>query len=272
MRRVLTAIGLCAASLTMASPVFADDGDVDTTWGGTGIVLVGISDYDRVVAAHSYGSTGIQIAGTVNSAGQGGWFQASLLMRFRSDGTLDTSCNSSGYAMWTTQDPVNASDMAVLDDGSTIIVGTIASTQTQGVVLKYTPSCQLDNTFGIGGVATYTDRAGVSFSSVDIAVDDSIMVGGHTNYAQPDGGGTRFTVVKLTDDGTIDQSFGPSNNGVFVSDGLHQGRVADLFVDSSGRAVFAGTSTQNVDDDAVVGRLTPAGVLDPAYAASGWFT
>ena len=272
MRRLIFGLCLMGGVLSAVSPALAGDGDVDTSWGGTGVVRLGISDYDWVQEIATYGSSGVEVAGSVETSGLGTGFDTLLLMRFRTDGTLDTTCNGSGYTMLTTPDRVSTSDMTVLPDGSTVMVATIESTLPQGMIVKYTPTCALDQGFGVGGIVTYTDRLGVRFSTVDTDGNGSIVVGGTTYFAPVDGGDSRFTVIRTDPSGQFDTSFGVLNNGVFVSDGTHEGRVNDLLVDPAGRVVFVGVQNKPSDDDAVIGRLSITGVPDQDFAGSGWYS
>ncbi|MEY3566939.1 MAG: hypothetical protein RLZ19_953 [Actinomycetota bacterium] len=272
MRKLLASLVVVVAGLGNASAAMANDGGLDTSWGGTGIVRIGRSDYDFVPHVSPYGPSGVQVIGNFDSAGSGGPYDATVLMRFTVDGGPDPSCGGTGRVSFAGVDPVSASDMVVLDDGSTIVVGTIESSQPQGLILKYTPTCQLDPTFGSGGVVSFISREGVRFSSVDIRDHDRIVVGGLTLFAPVDGGDSRLTVARFTSSGQLDTSFGAQNDGVFVSDGTREGRVSDLKVDSLGRVLFVGIQNLGTDDDAVVGRLTNTGRLDSSFASAGWFT
>ena len=251
-----------------AAAASANDGDLDLTWGGTGTVNVNISNEDYVVKTVAYGTARVEAIGSVEVGA--GPAMAMLLMRFQSDGSLDTSCNGSGYSMFTTVDPTTATDVAVLEDGSTLVAGVTFGTNPSGVVVKFLPNCQLDMSFGTGGVLIYSDRQGTSFTSIDVLDDNSIIVGGFTNFAPADGGGTRFTVLRATSAGSLDISFGNNGNGVFLSDGNHIGVVNDLFVDGQDRIIFVGTREFGGTDDVAIARLTASGQLDTSYASSGW--
>lgn len=272
MKRFTAFLVIVLATSGVATAARANDGDLDVTWGGTGVVRLGLSDYDFVPHVSPYGQSGVQVIGNFDSTGSSGPFDSVVLMRFTDDGNLDPGCGGTGHVSFAGSDPVSASDMTVLDDGSTIVVGTIESPLPQGLILKYTPACQLDSTFGSGGIVTYTARDGVRYSSVDLLSNDDIVVGGLTLFAPADGGDSRFTIARFSPVGQLDPSFGPLNDGVFVSDGSHEGRVTDLKVDSMGRVSFVGVQNSGTDDDAVVGRLTTTGRLDTSFAAAGWFT
>lgn len=272
LRSSLVSLFVIAVTLGVAGSASANDGDLDTTWGSSGLVYLGLSDYDFVVDVSPFGSDDVQVLGNIDSTGSGGPYDSAVVSRYNSDGSLDSGCGGTGSVTFTTPDTFEASDMVVLGDGSTIVVGTDLSTPVRGLAIKYTPACQLDTTFGSAGVFSYTDRLGVSFSSIAVQSDNSLVIGGLTNFAQADGGNTRFTVVRVTPNGSLDPTFGPTNTGVFVSDNTHQGRVSDVLVDSTGRVVFAGVQNGSSDDDAVIARLSPSGVIDTTYASSGWFT
>lgn len=268
MRTRLAAALISMGVLGLAAPVLADDGDLDTTWGGTG--MVGVSQWSSVWASvvRPYSSDRIAVAGFVDS-GSGQW-DSSFVMRFHEDATLDTTCAAVGYAGYRGPYDFLASDMVVLDDGSMVLTGSDAASPPAGLVVKFTPTCQLDQSFGDSGVFRFTENDGVALTSIDAAPDGSLAVGGLTHVSPVDGGDSRLTVYRLQQDGAFDTAFGPTHTGRFISDATHEGMVTDLLVDTAGRVIATGILLGATEDETVF-RLGSDGTVDGTFGTAGWF-
>jgi hypothetical protein len=86
--------------------------------------------------------------------------------------------------------------MAVLADGSIVVVGVDLAANPSGVVVKFTASCQLDMSFGSNGVVSYTERDGVAYQTL-VVWNNALIVGGRTYFSPADGGDSRFTIHRL---------------------------------------------------------------------------
>jgi uncharacterized delta-60 repeat protein len=161
-------------------------GELDTTWGGDGIVIydTGSNKWDR-----GY-DIDIDSAGSIYVAGSQGPNYEFLVLKYNSDGSLDTSWGGGdGIATYTTGSTDNCYAYAMdLDaSGNVYVVGDRAVDQyNQDIVaVKFDPSGSLDTTWGDSGAVTYS--FGGTFGGLDyghgIAVDaagDCYVVGGQT--------------------------------------------------------------------------------------------
>jgi uncharacterized delta-60 repeat protein len=137
-------------------------------------------------------------------------------------GELDQTFGSSGVVTLAIPDASNTladqgSAVAIQADGKIVVAGTSDIGSAQGsrfAVARLNEDGSLDGSFGSGGIVTFAvpeavdtldDRAG----AVAIQADGKIVVAGTSDI----GGiqGSRFTLVRLNDDGGPDDSFG--NNG-----------------------------------------------------------
>lgn len=268
MRKSFVGVILVAILTSGASAVAASDGDLDSTWSGDGLVEIAGWDDNWVEAVSPYGVDKVLVAGYADS-GSGSW-DISFIARFDDNGDLDPTCNTTGVATYSDPNGFITTDMAVLADGSIVIVGFDLSGNTSGVVLKFDSSCRLDSTFGSGGVFTFNERDGVTYQTVSATTDNKLLIGGATYFAPADGGDSRFTVHRIdATTGTFDVSFG-DGNGRFVSTIAHEGSVTDLVLAPDGSVVFTGIGDAG-DDDLVVAKLTANGIVDTTFATSGWY-
>ena len=262
----LVAIIVATTAILMFDPTaYASDGDLDTTWGGDGVVISTHSDSSAAYAIANYPDNRVLVVGSVTDSPS----SRILINRFLADGSADTSCNGTGEFVDTVNDAV-ASDVVVLSDGSFVIAGTI-QTNNKGAlfVAKFTNTCNFDATFGNNGVATYLAGDGTSARALILQSDGKIIVVGDEYPTVSDSNDQRILVARFSAAGIIDNSFGI--NGRFISTANQKGQAQDVVIDSSGRIIFTGSIVGTVAPDAaIIGRLTSNGLLDSTFATQGY--
>lgn len=249
-----------------ASTAYASDGDLDTTWGGDGVVISAHTDPSSAYAVANYPGDRVLVVGSVTDSPS----SRILINRFLADGSPDTTCNNTGQFVDTVNDAV-ASDVVVLSDGSFVIAGTIQINNKGALfVAKFTNTCNFDATFGNIGVATYLAGDGTSARALTVQSDGEIIVVGDEYPTVSDSNDQRILVARFSAAGIIDNSFGI--NGRFISTANQKGQAQDVVIDSSGRIIFTGSIVGTVAPDAaIVGRLTGSGQLDSTFATLGYF-
>jgi uncharacterized delta-60 repeat protein len=259
---VIVVIGLILMSRSI---VHASDGDLDTTWGGDGVVVSTHTDASAAYAIANYPGDRVLVVGWVTD------LTASriLVNRFLADGSADTSCNGTGEFIDTVNDAV-ASDVVVLSDGSFVVAGTIQINNKGTLfVAKFTSTCNLDGTFGTTGIATYSALLGSSGRALVVQSDGKIIVVGDESSTVSDSSDQRVLVTRFSALGALDTSFG--SNGRFISSSNEKGLAQDVVIDSSGRIIFTGSIVGTVAPDAaIIGRLTSNGLLDSTFATQGY--
>ena len=248
-----------------APTAYASDGDLDTTWGGDGVVVSTHATESAANAIANYPDNRVLVVGWVADSTA----SRILVNRFLADGSADTSCNGTGEFIDTVNDAV-ASDVVVLSDGSFVIAGTIQINNKGALfVAKFTNTCSFDATFGNNGVATYSAGDGTSARALTVQTDGKIIVVGDEYPTVSDSNDQRILVARFSAAGIIDNSFGI--NGRFISTANQKGQAQDVVIDSSGRIVFVGSIVGTVAPDAaIVGRLTNTGSLDASFATQGY--
>ena len=265
MKKIVAVIVATTAILMFAPTAYASDGDLDTTWGGDGVVVSTHTDASAAYAIANYPGDRVLVVGWVTDSTA----SRILVNRFLADGSADTSCNGTGEFIDTVNDAV-ASDVVVLSDGSFVIAGTIQINNKGALfVAKFTNTCSFDATYGNNGVATYSAGDGTSARALTVQTDGKIIVVGDEYPTVSDSNDQRILVARFGAAGIIDNSFGI--NGRFISTANQKGQAQDVVIDSSGRIIFTGSIVGTVAPDAaIIGRLTSNGLLDSTFATQGY--
>src|SRR5205823_4086564 len=146
----------------------------------------------------------IVVLGDQDDPGTGQFFMK--LVRFNSDGSLDTTFGNAGTAV--SYIVGYGAAVAVQVDGKIVAVGTDYVTQgiftTQyPVVLRFNPDGYLDQTFGSGG-EVFVNYVGSTREATSVAIqsDGKILIGG--DYSSGNGSPFSFMVLRFNPDGSRD--------------------------------------------------------------------
>ena len=131
------------------------------------------------------------------------------LMRFNSDGTLDTTFNGVGYVR-AAFNVTDINDCLLQSDGRIVLVGSIAGASGQDIaVVRFTSEGTLDTSFASDGIGTFDLGGGDDYGfAVTIDSNGNIVVGGRA-YKDA-ASGTRGVLIRLLPDGSLDRSFNQS--------------------------------------------------------------
>src|SRR5262245_62481629 len=188
------------------------DGTLDTTFGSRGRVR---TDFPGLAAVPS--AVVIQPDGKIVVAGGAfplftflGDFK---LVRYNSNGSLDTSFGDGGIVTTTFPEGSYAFDVALQPDGKIIAAGTVfvdfnpgESSDTDFALARYNANGSLDTTFGSGGTVTTDFFANEDDAfSVLIQPDGKIVAVGSANDPATF---YDFAAVRYLSNGTIDATFG----------------------------------------------------------------
>jgi len=239
-------------------------GDLDTTFGGTGIVTDSISsgpDGGSSVAIQPDGK--IVVAGVSDSDGLNDDF---AVVRYNSDGNRDTTFNSTGVVTTPIDNASWGFDTVIQPDGKIVVVGNSGRLIAPGVfdyafaVARYNITGTLDTNFNNTGIVTTSLGNGFETGqSVALQPDGKIVVVGAS------GTDIRLTVMRYTITGTLDTDF---NNTGIVSNSSLSGGSADVALQPNGKIVVLGYDNGNF---AMV-RYTITGTLDSSFNGTGIVT
>jgi uncharacterized delta-60 repeat protein len=280
-----------SANVTNIQVACVDSGVLDTSFGPaqTGIVshngsAGGNSEWGNAMTIDSAGRT--VIAGTSRNSG---FTYEMALWRYKADGTLDTSFNSTGYTTHTGGGLRRAEATAVAIDssGRILVCGYSQDNYGNGLVIwRYTAEGQLDTSFNGGtgylryagefpggsGMSTWATGLGMTLDAKGrIVVAGYILPPGlvNTNWDT--------AVWRYNADGTPDTSFngtGRFSQNFSVESNDQQGAdiATAVTVDSAGRVLLVGYSNVNpsaANREMTLIRLTEAGALDTNFNSTG---
>lgn len=230
----------------------APGGSFDTSFGTSGRVVTDFNlglDEAYAIALQTDGR--IVIAGRTEVA-SGPEFG---LVRFNSDGTLDTGFDSDGRVVTVQNGSNEATSVALQSDGKIVAGGNTDPNQI--VFVRYNANGGLDVTFSGDGIATQTHGSAARIYSLKIQNDGKIVGGGYID----EGGGKNFLLVRLNPDGSPDTGFGTGGK-VVTPVGSADDDIARIAIQPNGKIVVAGTTSDGSNADFAVARYNSNGTLD----------
>jgi uncharacterized delta-60 repeat protein len=260
------------------------DGTFDTTFGNGGVAITPVSfgttaDTGTSVALQADGK--VLVAGfTVTGSGLD-----FTLLRYNSNGSLDTTFGGGDGIVITPVGPGIASDqavhLAVQGDGKIVVVGTTQPASgpippAQDIALvRYNVDGSLDSTFGTGGIV-------ITQASLTAGPDS-----GRAVLAQSNGGilvagsvfssatGDDFALLRYTNAGVLDTSFGGGDGIVTTAVVPSADSSRAILEQPDGRIVIAGTAlgTPNAPNSLfALARYNADGSPDTSFGANGVVT
>jgi uncharacterized delta-60 repeat protein len=186
-------------------------------------------------------------------------------------GSIDTSFGIAGFSTVALGTSAGAAAVVVQGDGKIVTAGqTEVNGENEIVATRMTTSGALDPTFGSGGVVTVRINGGAGVDSgagLALQADGKIVIAGSGR----DGtyGPLTFVAVRLTVNGSLDQSFGV---GGVSNVAIGSTSIANaVVIQSDGKIVLAGTALGTHNEFAAA-RLNPDGTLDHSFGSAGTVT
>lgn len=246
------------------------DGSLDTSFDSNGIVTTSVGSADG--QAHSVGIQGdgkIVVAGTADNGSNDDF----AVVRYNSDGSLDTSFSGDGKVMTpigSSNDDGRSRTLAIQSDGKIIVTGFSknSSNSSDVAVVRYDTDGSLDTSFDSDGIVTTDVENGADYGrSVAIQPDGKIVVAGvssDTSYCDD------FIVLRYNTDGSPDTTF--NSNGIVKTDlGGEFDGANSLAIQSNGKIVATGEvdNVSGTEMDFALVRYTASGSLDTSFGISG---
>lgn len=192
------------------------------------------------------------------------------LVRYNSDGSLDTSFNSKGKVTTAVgTGTCKGQGVALQGDGKIVVVGHSfnAGGQSCFTVLRYGADGNLDTSFGDSGKVTTTVAKDSNADSVAMQSDGKIVVAGN---AFIDRNNNDFGVVRYNANGTLDTTF--NGTGKATADfGAHD-LGHSVAVHGDGRIVLAGYTTNESKKQCALACFKANGNLDTSFNGTGKVT
>lgn len=183
-----------------------------------------------------------------------------VLVRFNTNGSVDTSFGAKGIATITIDTLRSvATSIAIAPDGGIVVGGEI---DDRFLVVKFTKEGKLDKTFGDEGKVITSLGLSSHLFLLKMQSDGKILASGNagTNSDQ------KFALVKYTKNGVLDSAFG--DNGKVITDmgGKSGFVVANLFVTLSDKKIMVAGA---VNSRLGMVRYMENGAIDSSFGVSG---
>jgi uncharacterized delta-60 repeat protein len=234
------------------------DGSLDATFDGDGKVITDIEGEDSAFGITIQPDQRILVAGTSDGAAN------AVVVRYESDGALDTAFGAGGVASAAVTGGGAALDVGLQSDGGIVVTGIagFASGTPQVLVARFDAGGVLDGAFDGDGIVTTPLGAGGGLGSgLAVQTDDKVVVAGASFSTSNE----NVALLRYATDGSLDAAFG--NNGKRITDvgpGPDEGH--DVTLQSDGKIVVGGSA--NFDKAAIL-RYTSDGTLDATFHADG---
>jgi len=257
--------GLSASRFCLAR--YNASGALDTTFQSNGYTFAtpGAGDNITCLAIQTDGK--IVVGGYAKPGTQSCW----AVGRYNTDGSLDTTFNTTGFNTTTpgTNDQILA--LALQPDGKIVVGGytTAAGGQRTFAVGRYTSSGALDTTFnGTGYNITSPDPNHDAVRAVAILSNGQILAAGNSQAIM--GGAFRFTVARYSSNGILDTYFG--TNGYNIATPGTGDLLRGMGIQSNGQIIAVGNATIGGVNGFVITRYNANGSLDTSFATNGYNT
>lgn len=239
---------------------YTPNGDLDTSFNTTGINIfkVGVESQGQAIALQANEKvliTGYAFEDLTKVA----------TSRLNTDGTLDTSFNSTGSVTTQVFWGATGNSVVVQPDTNIVVGGLSYNSQSDFMLLRYDASGALDSGFGTGGRVTTSIDYGANINKIALQADGKIVAGGYSydgSYA------SRFCLARYNTDGTIDTSFGTS--GIVQTTIGTACEINSIAIQDDGYIVVAGFA---LDVDGItkfaLARYDTDGVLDTNFNTTG---
>lgn len=269
-RLLLGALLLILGSAPAVLAQAPQQGDLDTTFGTAGKVRFNPTGNNEVASAMQLQADGkIVTAGTITYLG-GAFDDDFIVARFNSNGSLDTSFNSSGYqtvAFGALDDYGRA--LQIQPDGKMLVAGYHENgSDSDFALVRFNTNGSLDTSFNITGKVTTNINGGQDQArGMALQSDGKIVLTGMASFGAG-GLADEFVVVRYLADGSLDTSFNTTGKRLTDFSGGHD-EAHDVAVQADGGIVAVGYARVGGNDNFALARYLPDGSLDTSFGTGG---
>ena len=242
------------------------NGTLDTSFGTGGKVVSGIGASDDDGYAIALQPDGkIVVGGASYTSGNNSTFG---LIRYNTNGTLDTSFGSGGKVTSTLGGPhESVGTLGIQPDGKIVAGGSsdLGGGQYDFALVRYNPNGSLDATFnGTGKVTTPIGSSDDHIRDIVLQADGKIVVAGDTH----NGSNYDFVIARYNGNGSLDTSFNTTGKVVTPIGGGDDAGIS-IAVQADGKFVVGGYSSNGTNLDFALVRYNTNGSLDTSFGTGG---
>jgi uncharacterized delta-60 repeat protein len=245
---------------------YTEDGDLDPSFGGDGVVATAVGGgTDEILALAPLADGKIAAAGrTFDGAGYD-----FVVARYLPDGSLDPSFGGGGVVTTSFGADDRAWGIAVQHDGKLVVAGhTCTPAGCDFALARYEQDGSPDATFGGDGTIVTQPGPGTGGAFAVAAAPHGRTVAAGLRCT---GGDCDFALVRYLPDGSLDTSF-DGDGAVLTSFGPGVDEAFGVAVRPNGTMVAAGRSFNGSDYDVAVARYAKDGSLDAGFGSGGTVT
>ena len=227
---------------------------LDTTFGTSGIVTNQISTIPSIDAAMD---AVLQPDGKIVYVGKTFLPNMGFISRINADGTSDTSFNLVGYRLYPT--PVKIENVALQSDGKIVATGL-------NFITRLNTDGSLDSSFNATGTKVIQTNSPFSFYTNAVQMDGNgkIIISGFASTGE----NFDVSIIRLNSDGSFDTTFDGDGRAVFPL-GIGNDYAYAMKIQSDGKIVLTGQSSNGTDYNLTTFRLNQNGSLDASFGTNG---
>lgn len=238
------------------------DGSIDQSFNQTGTVIDNFFGQAQLFGVAVQPDGNIVVTGWAINNG----LSYALVARYKTDGTPDTTFNSSGYVTTLIGGVFTKSRaIQIQDDGKIVIAGQAQIDDNQQiVVIRYEADGTLDTTFNVSAATSpLSDCLTSAAFGMALQADQKIIITGSTNPYDAGFNNKNYTVIRLDTNLDLDETFNADDTpGYIISDiGL---QANDAIVQPNGQIVTCGFNYSN-NHIVIVIRYNNDGTIDPTF-------
>ncbi len=267
---LVTGVTQEAGNSSIGLAKFTPQGDFDLTFGFSGKLIVNIGAYEVANSIIKLPNNKFAITGTIDQ-GSGSDL---MVMRFLSNGSLDVSFDSDGYAVVDLNNGSSDMPRGMVLQNNKILVSSCAFKQSYDAIalVKFNSDGSLDNSFGVGG-KSLVDGLNIGdmviYASTQLAIDyqGRILVAGFFTGIQ----GNDPMLLRFLSNGYPDNSFG--DYGLKVYQIPNGNSINALAIQPDGKIIASGASSDDYYSSTLLLRALDNGNLDPDFGeGTGYIT
>jgi uncharacterized delta-60 repeat protein len=266
LKKLILGLILTISLSNLQSPVWAADGELDTSFDTDGIQTTSIGSVQDIAYSVVMQSDGKIVAAGYSHNGTNNDF---AVVRYNTDGSLDTTFGTAGKVRTAIGSGTDVANYVVMQsDGKIVAAGySHNGSNVDFAVVRYNTDGSLDTTFSSDGIVT-TAVGSLNDTGRSVVVQSDgkiIVVGSSENVTDSD-----FAVVRYNTDGSLDTTFS-SDGKVTTAIGSSNDNANSVVLQSDGKIVVAGVSFGSFEVFAVV-RYTSTGSEDATFSGDGKVT
>ncbi|MGH2958456.1 MAG: hypothetical protein ACRDKE_02545 [Solirubrobacterales bacterium] len=266
-RSTFASILVTAIVLTLSGSAMAAPTDLDPAFSGDGKMIDATLFSEQAIYSSEFQSDGKLV-----TVGSDNGSQRWLIMRFNTDGSLDTTFDgptgtANGKILLDPSTSFDAAyDVSITGTDKIVVAGRVRNTvtgKTEFGAVRLESTGAYDATFNSGAIKQFEiDDAAAGQDAYVESVDvhaGKIYLGGYA-YDGVGAGGADFAIAVLENDGDLDPTFDGDGTGLKSATALAYDYLTDIYVESDGKIVTLGTTGN------------PAATVNRVFVAIRWTT